>query len=155
MHYLICFSPKEMNIFHDSSYIKINILATLYERGELYQKKTKTKKPFIFFMLIQNRNVNIDIYFFLSFYQHEVDVCRKEQPFEIKTKRRESVLEESPVSPASDMETESTEASSSRTPASPGSVDPNQPSTSLGVTHDKLIPQNPTKTGKSLGSYVD
>lgn len=105
-------------------------------------------------MLIQNRNVNIDI-FFLSFYQHEVDVCRKEQPFEIKTKRRESVLEESPVSPASDMETESTEASSSRTPASPGSVDPNQPSTSSGVTHDKLIPQNPTKTGKSLGSNVD
>lgn len=106
-------------------------------------------------MLIQNKNVNIDIYFFLSFYQHEVDVCRKEQPFEIKTKRRESVLEESPVSPASDMETESTEASSSRTPASPGSVDPNQPSTSSGVTHDKLIPQNPTKTGKSRGSIVD
>lgn len=124
-----------------------------YERGELYQKKTKTKKPFIFFMLIQNRNVNIDIYFFLSFYQHEVDVCRKEQPFEIKTKRRESVLEESPVSPASDMETESTEASSSRTPASPGSVDPNQPSTSSGVAHDKLIPQNPTKTGKSRGVH--
>lgn len=124
-----------------------------YERGELYQKKTKTKKPFIFFMLIQNRNVNIDIYLFLSFYQHEVDVCRKEQPFEIKTKRRESVLEESPVSPASDMETESTEASSSRTPASPGSVDPNQPSTSSGVTHDKLIPQNPTKTGKSRGVH--
>lgn len=84
-----------------------------------------------------------------------MDVCRKEQPFEIKTKRRESVLEESPVSPASDMETESTEASSSRTPASPGSVDPNQPSTSSGVTHDKLIPQNPTKTGKSWGSIVD
>lgn len=126
-----------------------------YERGELYQKKTKTKKPFIFYMLIQNRNVNIDISFFLSLYQHEVDVCRKEQPFEIKTKRRESVLEESPVSPASDMETESTEASSSRTPASPGSVDPNQPSTSSGVTHDKLIPQNPTKTGKSWGSIVD
>lgn len=80
-----------------------------------------------------------------------MDVCRKEQPFEIKTKRRESVLEESPVSPASDMETESTEASTSRTPASPGSVDPNQPSTSSGVTHDKLIPQNPTKTGKSRG----
>lgn len=124
-----------------------------YERGELYQKKTKTKKPFIFYMLIQNRNVNIDIFFFLSLYQHEVDVCRKEQPFEIKTKRRESVLEESPVSPASDMETESTEASSSRTPASPGSVDPNQPSTSSGVTHDKLIPQNPTKTGKSRGVH--
>lgn len=29
----------------------------------IYQKKTKTKKPFIFFMLIQNRNVNIDIFF--------------------------------------------------------------------------------------------
>lgn len=67
MHHLICFSPKEMNIFHDSSYIKINILATLYERGELYQKKTKTKKPFIFFMLIQNRNVNIDNFCFFRF----------------------------------------------------------------------------------------
>lgn len=30
----------------------------------IYQKKTKTTKPFIFFMLIQNRNVNIDIYIF-------------------------------------------------------------------------------------------
>ena len=57
-------------------------------------------------------------------------------------------MEESPVSPASDMETESAEASTSRPPA-PG--DPaQQPSTSTEVTNDKLIPQNPTKTGTCL-----
>lgn len=57
---LFPYASFEMNIFHDSSYIK-------YERGELYQKKRKTKKPFIFYMLIQNRNVNIDIFFFFRY----------------------------------------------------------------------------------------
>ena len=85
---------------------------------------------------------------FIWFSQHEVNLCRKEQPFEIKTRRRESVLEESPVSPASDMETESAEASTSRPPAPGDSAQ--QPSTSTEVTNDKLIPQNPTKTGTCL-----
>jgi hypothetical protein len=82
----------------------------------------------------------------IYYFQHEVDLCRKEQPFEIKVKRRESVLEEVPLSPASDMETESAEGAQVR-PADP--VDSNQPSTSTAVT-DKLTPQNPTKTGQSL-----
>ncbi|XP_078340185.1 E3 ubiquitin-protein ligase HUWE1-like isoform X5 [Crassostrea virginica] len=82
---------------------------------------------------------------FINRLEHEVNLCRKEQPFEIKTRRRESVLEESPVSPASDMETESAEASTSRPPAPGDSAQ--QPSTSTEVTNDKLIPQNPTKTG--------
>ncbi|XP_048739045.2 E3 ubiquitin-protein ligase HUWE1-like isoform X5 [Ostrea edulis] len=84
------------------------------------------------------------LFTFINRLEHEVDLCRKEQPFEIKVKRRESVLEDCPVSPSSDMETESAEGASARS-ADP--VDSNQPSTSAGVTNDKLIPQNPTKTG--------
>lgn len=88
----------------------------------------------------------------MFYFQHEVDLCRKEQPFEIKVKRRESVLEDCPVSPSSDMETESAEGASARS-ADP--VDSNQPSTSAGVTNDKLIPQNPTKTGQFWrGSFL-
>ncbi|XP_061178702.1 E3 ubiquitin-protein ligase HUWE1-like [Saccostrea echinata] len=80
---------------------------------------------------------------FINRLEHEVDLCRKEQPFEIRV-RRESILEESPVSPISDMETESAEIAQARLS---GPADPDQPSTSTGVTNDKLIPQNPTKTG--------
>lgn len=50
-----------MYSFHACSYIKINILSTLDESEYLSKNdKKKNKKLFNFFILKQNRNVNID-----------------------------------------------------------------------------------------------
>lgn len=55
------FTNKKMYSFHACSYIKINILSTLDESEYLSKNdKKKNKKLFNFFILKQNRNVNID-----------------------------------------------------------------------------------------------
>ena len=69
--------------------------------------------------------------------QNEVEICRGEQPFEIKVGH----ADEQPNSPGSAMETESIAA----TPES-SSVDPIQPSTST-ETPPVIVVQTPTKTG--------
>lgn len=62
LHHMICFSPtKKLYSFHACSYIKINTLSTLDESEYLSKNdKKKNKKLFNFFILKQNRNVNID-----------------------------------------------------------------------------------------------
>jgi len=69
--------------------------------------------------------------------QNEVEICRGEQPFEIKVGH----ADEQPSSPGSAMETESIAA----TPES-SSVYPVQPSTSA-ETPPVIVVQTPTKTG--------
>ena len=76
--------------------------------------------------------------------QHEVSICKKDQPFEIRL-RRESVLEESPASPPSEMETDQdAKSSQANDKVNDGA------STSAAEPQDKLVPQNPVKTGNSV-----
>lgn len=74
---------------------------------------------------------------FINRLENEVEICRGEQPFEIKVGH----ADEQPNSPGSAMETESIAA----TPES-SSVDPVQPSTSA-ETPPVIVVQTPTKTG--------
>lgn len=67
--------------------------------------------------------------------QNEVEICRGEQPFEIKVGH----ADEQPSSPGSAMETESIAVT-------PEPVDPVQPSTSA-ETPPVIVVQTPTKTG--------
>lgn len=69
--------------------------------------------------------------------QYEVEICRAEQPFEIKV----GSPDENPGSPSNAMETESSATEQG------SSVDPVQPSTSS--ESNTIVVQTPTKTGKN------
>ncbi|KAK3103700.1 hypothetical protein FSP39_021121 [Pinctada imbricata] len=84
---------------------------------------------------------------FINRLEHEVNICKKEQPFEIRL-RRESVLEERPMSPPTEMETDQGGGSTSQSTEEGVQEGVNEgASTSEGSMCDKLVPQNPTVTG--------
>ncbi|XP_076109103.1 E3 ubiquitin-protein ligase HUWE1-like isoform X2 [Mytilus galloprovincialis] len=72
---------------------------------------------------------------FINRLENEVEICRTEQPFEIKVGHADELI----GSPGSAMETESSTTTES-------SVDPVEPSTSAETSH-AIVVQTPTKTG--------
>ncbi|WAR27034.1 HUWE1-like protein [Mya arenaria] len=104
---------------------------------------------------------------FINRLEHEVSICRAEQPFEIRPPRSDSILDSQPESPPLAMETDTphddhvSEDTPTHTDSSPESasgagatameVNPDRPSTSTGIMHDPDLPPLPDYSAAKTG----